>query len=220
MTNKLKQFGIVFLLIIFVLLTLTYLLIARPEPLRWIWPSIFFHNVQQNSLSLQLKWSYDSTNGIKLPPVANSQVVIFLEKVDRLVALDNQQGSIKWTYAIPDGIFTPGLDKSNLIAINEKLVVFSSGYEHLMALDAQTGQEVWKADYLVTLGFVQPKVMITDRFVVVIAWTALTGGYFAGYSLENGSLVWEMPLVSKTGTYLFECSDLLSVNSPSVTVQL
>ena len=56
------------------------------------------HNPVDNSLPLNLLWTYHSKNLIRVPPKGNSSLIVILRNDGVFIALDNETGNLRWEY--------------------------------------------------------------------------------------------------------------------------
>lgn len=161
------------------------------------------HVLTSNTLPVDLAWSYHSKEAIIVPPMTNSEIVV-LHGNNLLTALDNRTGQVKWEYDIDRETKVPW--SRYVFDLNEDLLITSISNDHLLALDAKSGHEVWQTRPSSPTR-TTPNIMIVDDVIVVSAFSRepTTEGYVASYRLSNGTLVWDKYLPSRSYEYTFRC---------------
>ncbi|HEX7022927.1 MAG TPA: PQQ-dependent dehydrogenase, methanol/ethanol family [Trueperaceae bacterium] len=152
---------------------------------------------------LQVKWTFQIgvTDSLEAEPlVVGTTMYIMTPKPNTIIALDlTRPGFVKWTFA-PD---MPGLDQATACcgaqsrgaAYADGKIVFNTLDGQLFAIDAETGEQVWKtqvADLSIT--------ETTTTAPLIVGNNVITGveggergirGYVAAYDLDTGEQQWK-----------------------------
>jgi len=130
-------------------------------------------------------------------PLVNDGVMFVTSPTNQVIAIDVQSGNLLWRYkrSRPDGsnsiIFN---DTNRGVALYEDKVYFALPEAVLVALNAKTGQEIWRtpiADYK-TGYYVTLAPLIADGKVMVGASGGESGirGFIAAFSADTGKEIW------------------------------
>ncbi len=143
----------------------------------------------------------EKQRGQESQPLVSDGVIYVTGSYSRLFAVDIKTGEKKWEYdaRLPDGIM-PCCDVINRgAALYDNLVIFGTLDAKLVALDKETGKEVWKKtieDY--TGGYSYSAAPLIVKGVVI---TGVSGGEFGivgkveARDAKTGELVWSRPTV-------------------------
>lgn len=198
--KKLTIFTLIGVLIIAVLQnSLVQNILLRTFPIR--------HELAANTLSpsIKLAWTYSSDHEIVVPPKANEELVIILDRRGYLTAFDNSSGNFIWEY--PVGLKIGNLLSNNVFDADNNSVVISQDDGSLLALDVSTGRELWNVS-LPSFRTI-PDILIMDTVVVVSIFSVIsTEGYVAIHNLEDGSLLWHKSLPNRSYEHVFDCSNI------------
>ena len=197
-TNRLRirRFGFVLIALFLFMEGVNFLTDILPPPL---------HIVDENTLPLELIWTYETKDEIRVPPLANNHTVIILHTNGKVIALDNQTGNQKWEYDTQTEVGWPW--STSIYDLNEELVVISENNDHLVILDVDDGKEISEIKLNITARAV-PNILIVEDVVVISTPSIEPGmqGYIAGYSLKTGELFWEKWYLSRVYDFTFRCS--------------
>lgn len=193
--RRIRGFGFILIALLLFMEGVDFLKDALPSPL---------HVVDDNTLPLELIWTYETKDEIRVPPLANSHTVIILHTNGNIVALDNATGNKKWEYNTQTEVGWPW--STSVYDLSEKLVVISENNDHLVVLDIMNGQEILKIKLNITASTI-PNILIVEDVVVVSTPSIEPSrqGYIAGYSLETGNLFWEKWYLSRVYGFTFSC---------------
>jgi alcohol dehydrogenase (cytochrome c) len=102
----------------------------------------------ENAKNLELKWIYqlDATDKFEASPLVVDGVMYFSEPPSDMIAVDGKTGRAFWTYrhalAGKVGVCCGRVNRG--LAILEDTLFLAALDGNLVALDAETGKEVWK----------------------------------------------------------------------------
>ncbi len=120
-------------------------------------------------------WKFNTQGGIQSSPAVADGTVFIGSRSAAVFALDAKTGSLKWRTAHPFGswvLASPTVAKG-------KVIVGSSDEQFLHALDAQTGQEVWRLD-------TRYRVLGSPVVVGDVVLSPTEGAYVYAVDLETG----------------------------------
>jgi alcohol dehydrogenase (cytochrome c) len=137
-------------------------------------------------------------------PLVNNGVMFISTPNDQVIAIDVKSGNLLWRYKRPrpTGSIVPH-DTSRGVALYGDKVYFASGTAYLVALNAQTGKEVWstevadnKAAYYISLA-----PLIAGGKVMVGASGGEFGvrGFVAAFDPETGKEQWRTYTIPAPG---------------------
>ena len=167
-----------------------------------------FHTMVTNTLPVELAWSYNTREIIKVPPQVNSKVIVLLRGDRVLTALDIQTGDVRWEYNLGANI---GLPESKFVYfLDEERLVITINNAQLLALNVENGEKIWQRDMSSSTA-PTPNIMFVGDSIIVSAFSATpsTEGYIASYQLDNGDFTAHMFFPSRTFEYQFPCPHLL-----------
>jgi len=157
----------------------------------------------ENVANLQVKWTFQIgvTDSLEAPPlVVGDTMYILTPKPNTLIALDlTQDGYIKWVFQ-PE---MPGLEQAKAccgaqtrgMTYAEGKIFFNTLDGQLFAVDAETGQPVWRVD-VVDLSITET----TTTAPLVVGDNVIIGneggergirGWVAAYDINTGELKWK-----------------------------
>ena len=84
------------------------------------------------------------TNGHEAPPIVNNGVMFVATPGNQVIALDAKTGALLWRYRrpLPEDVILLHPTSRGVALYGDK-VFFAAAEAVLVALDAQTGKEVW-----------------------------------------------------------------------------
>lgn len=152
--------------------------------------------------NLTLVWQKPLDNGYS-GPIVNNQKVFVTEtrsaKDEVVTAFDLESGEESWSAQWPGSMSVPFFAKSNgdwirSTPASDGAALFVGGMRDLLvALDCETGRELWKVDFpgqygteLPSFGFVCSPLVEEDRLYVQ------AGGGLAALDKSNGQLLWKV----------------------------
>ena len=175
------------------------------------------HTVIDNTLPLELAWSYTTNEALIVPPRMNSQVIVPLHGSSILTALDIHTGQTKWEYTLDSAIGVP--ESKFVFDLNEEYLVIVVDKQELLALDANSGHKIWQRELPVSFNSTS-NVMLVENFVVVSAFSVVpsTEGYIASYRLGTGDFIAQILIPSRSFGYQLSCSDSVEANNSAKEV--
>ena len=143
-----------------------------------------------NAGRLKLVWTLQTgqIEGHQAPPIVNNGVMFVATPGSQLLAIDAKKGEILWRFKRP-------IPTNRGVGLLGDKVYFAAADAVLVALDAKTGNEVWKTTvedynkgYYMTLA-----PLVVDGKVIVGASGGEFGvrGSVAAFDAETGKPVWE-----------------------------
>jgi alcohol dehydrogenase (cytochrome c) len=197
-------------------LSLGWLLFAQiqnqPDDGQWVMPAKNFASTRFSTLTqintsnvkdLKLAWTFSTglTRGHESAPlIVNDTMYIVTPWPNLLYALDLKQpgGTLKWTYSPSPSASSQGVACCDVVnrggAYYKGRIYYNTLDMHTVAVDANTGKEVWKA----TLGDINRGETLTMA-PLIVKGKVLVGnsggemgvrGWLAGLDAENGKLLW------------------------------
>ncbi len=172
------------------------------------------HNPVNNSLPLNLLWTYHSKNLIRVPPKGNNSLIVILRNDGVFIALDNETGNLRWEYDTQHSIGLP--QSENVYDLDEDYLVTIVANEYLVVLNVQDGQEIWQTT-LKSISNIIPEVLLLKDIVVVgtFSTSPTTEGYIVGYDLVEKGIIREVYLPSRAYDSVFKCPGIFDDFSES-----
>src|SRR6266853_252853 len=163
---------------------------------------------RNNVRNLRPIWSYpvqDDSRWVPTPIVANG-IMYVAEGKGRVLAFDVPTGEMKWihTRSYPEDIrASQAYLRARGVAVYDDKIYWGTADSYLVALDAQTGKQVWQvktADYKKGVGHSHPP-LIADGKVIMgfIGGEREVRGAVAAYDAKNGALLWKTYTVPAHG---------------------
>ena len=173
-------------------------------------------------------WRFEGplTTAINASPVVAGGQVYVVNGVDEVFALDAATGALRWQNKLDPAGFDWGNATVGTPAIARGVLVVPTLYRDLVALDANTGFELWRhagapSQVRAThyrgageAGFEASPVITGD-----IVWAADTAGQLTALELQTGKVVWQTPLGTPVLGGLAVSGDWLVVASYDGTVR-
>ena len=162
---------------------------------------------RDNVTELQLAWVLSMKDGTNQPtPLVHDGVMFLVNPGNVVQALDASSGDVLWEYryTFPSGALT-GTGATRGLALYEDKVFLSTYDAAIVALDARTGEQVWrtvKADY--TQGFTQTNAPIIANGVVVSGINGCErftddGCFITGHDPATGQELWRTSTIALPG---------------------
>ena len=129
----------------------------------------------------QLLWSYEASESIDSSAAIANGTVYVGTYAGELVALDLQDGAVKWTYQASDRM---GIGESSP-AVSDNLVFIGDLAGVLHAVDVNTGEAVWT---YVTQGEIKSSPVLSGEHVLIGSYD----GFLYGLAAETGQLQWKL----------------------------
>jgi alcohol dehydrogenase (cytochrome c) len=159
-----------------------------------------------NVARLQPAWvvSTGVTNGHEAPPIVNNGVMFVATPGNQVIALDAKSGAVLWRYKRPmpeDVVLLHGTSRG--VALYRDKVYFAAAEAVLVALEANTGREVWTATVEDNRKgyYMSVAPLVADGKVQVGASGGEMGvrGFVAAYDAETGKQAWKTFTVPAPG---------------------
>lgn len=163
---------------------------------------------RDNVSQLQLRWSLSMSDGSnQVTPLVHDGVMFLTHPGNRIQALDAATGTLLWDYQYqyPSGARLLGGPTRNIAIYDDKL--FMATYDAaLVAIDARTGQEVWKsvkADYRQAYTHSAGPIIADGVVVSGINGCELfteDGCFITGHDPDSGKELWRTSTLALPGT--------------------
>jgi len=161
-----------------------------------------------NVRQLRPVWAYsmrDNSRWVPTPVVANGLIYV-AEGSGRVVAFDVVSGDVAWIHqrSYPDDIGTSqAYNRHRGVSIYEDKIYWGTADSYLVALDAQTGEQLWEVrtgDYTIGQGHNHPP-LIADGKVILgsTGGERKVRGEIAAFETETGDLLWRTYTVPAPG---------------------
>ena len=129
----------------------------------------------------QLLWSYEASESIDSSAAIANGTVFFGTYSGELVALNLEDGAVKWTYQASDRM---GIGESSP-AVGNNLVFIGDLAGVLHAVDTNTGQAAWT---YATQGEIKSSPVLSGDHVLIGSYD----GFLYGLTAETGELQWKL----------------------------
>jgi alcohol dehydrogenase (cytochrome c) len=187
------------------------------EPQNWLTYSGSFSSQRYSLLSqitpanaagLELKWAYQSRSLDKheVTPIVVDGVMYTIQSPNDVVALNAATGAVLWTYRHKpaEGTRNPCCGNvSRGVAILGDKVYLGTLDAMLIAINARTGEEVWKTtvgDYKQAYSITHAPLAVKDKILVGVAGGEYgIRGFIAAYDANSGKQVWRFNTVPGPG---------------------
>jgi outer membrane protein assembly factor BamB len=139
------------------------------------------------ALPFKRRWEYLTDSGIAFPATIDANSIYLPLAGGRVVCLDRETGSLKWT-SDPGGSISSSIEageKSLFIATRKLARDGSDAGASLKAVDKETGITLWARDY--DRAFTSPLTLAQTRI-----YAGSADGYFYALSAKSGELVWKV----------------------------
>ncbi|HLO68356.1 MAG TPA: PQQ-binding-like beta-propeller repeat protein [Holophaga sp.] len=138
------------------------------------------------------RWAFDTGGGIQSSPAVWEGTVFVGSRSASVFALDARTGALRWRRPHPNGSWV----LTSPAVAGGKVIVGSSDEQFLQALDAGTGEEVWRVSLryrvlgspVVAGGFVYVGTEGAYTYVLDLETGLVAGGLFGAEGPVNGSL--------------------------------
>lgn len=198
------------------------LLNAEGEPNSWL---MYYGNykgwryspLQQidatNVKRLVVKWKFRTGSGdenFQVTPLVVDGVMYLTNQRNEIFALQAETGKILWRYTHFQIEFSPqmrgrvwGHAQHRGVAVARGKVFLATQDAHLVALDAKTGEVLWKTqagDSDEGHGFTSPPLIVGDKAILgIFTGEFPTRGFIDAYDIETGKRVWRFYTVPGPG---------------------
>lgn len=193
------------------------ILLADSEPENWLTYSGNYMSQRhsqltqitpENASELEIKWVFQSRSLEKheVTPLVVDGVMYTIESPNTVVALDAGTGAVLWRYRYTnrEGFRNPccGNLSRGVAILNDKIYMATLD-AMLIAIDARTGQEVWKtetADYRQAYSMTLAPLAIKDKILVGPGGGEHgIRGWLDAYDAETGERVWRFETIPGPG---------------------
>lgn len=167
---------------------------------------------QENVDQLRLVWTRDLANGTgEITPLAYNGMLYVPQARDVIEAIDAKTGDLIWDYSrvIPEGLYQQvGGNAANNrnLAIYGRLIINTSDDNHIFALDAVTGEQVWETeifDYMVNSATHSSGPIIADGRAIsgrsCRPWGGPEACIIAAHDATTGEELWRRRLIPAPG---------------------
>jgi alcohol dehydrogenase (cytochrome c) len=161
-----------------------------------------------NAAGLELKWAFQSRSLEKheVTPIVVDGVMYTIQSPNDVVALNAATGAVLWTYRHKPAEGTRNPCCGNIsrgVAILGDKVYLGTLDAMLIAINARTGEEVWKttvADYKQAYSVTHAPLAVKDKVLVGVAGGEYgIRGFIAAYDANSGKEVWRFNTVPGPG---------------------
>lgn len=142
---------------------------------------------------------------LQVSPIVADGVMFVTESREGVVALDARTGEVIWTFrrAVPDKLSLCCGAPNRGVAILNQTVFVATIDAYLIALDANTGKQLWKtqvADYRTGYTMTVAPLAMNGRVVVGVAGGEFgIRGFVAAFDAGDGHLLWKFDTVPGPG---------------------
>ena len=167
---------------------------------------------RENVGELRMVWTRDLATGTgEITPLAYNGILFVPQANDVIEALDAKSGDFIWGYSrdIPEDLYemVGGNARNNRnLAIYEDKIINTSDDNHIFALDASTGREVWETeilDYQVNSATHSSGPIIADGLAIsgrsCRPWGGPNACIVAAHNASTGEEVWRRRLIPAPG---------------------
>ena len=151
----------------------------------------------QNVSRLRPVWvmSTGMTNAQEAPPIVNGGVMFVATAYNQVIAIDARAGTVLWRYRSPLPSDVRGKPVSRGVTLYGDKVFFSLSQAILVAVNAKTGEEVWRttiADNSTGMYMTAPPLVADGKLI-----TGISGGdqpnrgFIAAHDPDTGAQIWK-----------------------------
>jgi alcohol dehydrogenase (cytochrome c) len=182
----------------------------------------------ENAAGLKLVWTLATgqIEGHQAPPIVNNDVMFVATPGNQVLAIDAKKGDLLWRFKrpIPDDMLLLHPTSRGVALLGDK-VYFAAADAVLIALDAKTGNEVWKStveDY--NKGYYMSLApLVADGKVMIGVSGGELGvrGFIAAFDAESGKPVWTtytVPAPGEPGSETWPTGDQWKTGGGSVWI--
>ncbi len=137
----------------------------------------------------------DRKSALTSPPVASETTLFLLDAGQTVRAFDRESGAPLWREEIASGNRRDQIGIGGALAYEDGRVYVASGYSQLVALDAQTGERIWRRDMTAPMTG-SPTIRDGRMFV-----TSNNNEVFA-VNLEDGEVIWSDQAIAEPARVL------------------
>jgi len=156
---------------------------------------------------LELAWAFDVgvSGTVEWTPIVVDGVMFVQGNNTRVVALDAASGDLIWVYEyrmMPAEqmaeLGVGGGATSRGLTVYEDKVIAHFGDSHIVALDAATGQEVWKT-FTDGLGYTSPGIIANGVLISGNRAKNFDRAFATGIDTETGEILWRTHVIPGAG---------------------
>lgn len=161
-----------------------------------------------NSRQMRLAWASQLRSvdvPLEVSPIVVDGVMFVTESREGVVAIDAKTGDVLWTFrrAVPDDLRVCCSAPNRGVAVLGRTVFVATIDAHLLALDANTGKQLWMtkiADYRDGYSMTGAPLAFEDRVVVGVAGGEFgIRGFVAAFDAKDGRPLWKFNTVPGPG---------------------
>ena len=163
---------------------------------------------RQNVKNIAPAWAFQTgkiEGGLNAAPLVVDGVMYLVGSYNRLFALDAVTGKLFWHYfyKLPSGAIPYGVSVRG-IAVGYGLVFMGTLDNHMVALDARTGKEVWNVEIenyqKCGCNVTAAPIVVKDNVIVgVTGGDSAHRGYLTAYKAKTGEQAWRFYTIPGAG---------------------
>ncbi len=181
------------------------------DPAQWIMPAKNYASTRYSELDqinagnvdkLQLAWTFSlgvNRGQEAAPIVVNGTMYVVGPFPNTLFALDATDGTLKWSYTPPTEFASQGVACCDVVnrgaAYADGKIVYNTLDNHTVAVDAETGEEVWHTKLgEISRGetMTMAPLVVKDKVLVGVSGGEMgVRGWITALDLETGEIVWQ-----------------------------
>jgi alcohol dehydrogenase (cytochrome c) len=189
--------------------------LLKPDPADWLmvrrtydgWGYSPLDQINTGNVSkLRPVWSFSTgmTSGHEAPAIVNNGVMFVSTPANQVIAIDAKSGRQLWRYRRELSEDAIVLHRTNRgVALYGDKVFLAASEAVLVALDAQTGKEVWTAEVAPNQNgyYMSLAPLVAEGKVMIGTSGGETGirGFVAAYDVETGREVWKVYTIPAPG---------------------
>lgn len=160
-----------------------------------------------NVEDLELVWSLDTgvAGLVEWTPIVTNGRMFLQANNTRILAMDAETGDLLWTYEyemLPAEeqarLGVGGLSNSRGLTIFQDMVIGHFADSHIVALDAETGQELWKT-FTDGGGYTSPGIIADGVLISGNRAKSLDRAFVTGTDPESGEVLWQTHVIPGPG---------------------
>lgn len=161
---------------------------------------------RDNVADLEVAWVLETgAPAVEGTPAVANGIMYFQARSQRVIAADATTGDIIWVYEyelLPQEeraeLGVGGDGRSRGIVLYEDMVFMHTGDSHIVALDAQTGQELWKT-FTDGRGYTSPGIIADGVLVSGNRAKNNDRAFVTGVDTETGEVLWQTYVIPGPG---------------------
>ncbi|HEX7005065.1 MAG TPA: PQQ-binding-like beta-propeller repeat protein [Trueperaceae bacterium] len=161
----------------------------------------------ENVSDLELAWSIDTgvAGQVEWTPVVANGRMFLQAGATRIMAMDAATGDLLWTYEyemLPAEeraeLGVGGSSTSRGLTLFQDMVIGHFGDSHIVAVDAETGQEVWKT-FTDGGGYTSPGIIADGVLISGNSAKGYDRAFVTGTDPESGEVLWKTYMIPGPG---------------------